>query len=141
VPLVSPSFIVAFDQIVKQVVFVVSVLVGSTWSLRESPHEKIKDIHLQLLTAVDPFGAPPSSASVTVNLTTTNEAIEKSDETAWQWGFWPFTVIPRRQPTSLISASGSKVEEKNLREFCMRSFLPASYEIQSCSFTFHSEFL
>ena len=70
-------------------------LVGQSLSLRESPHDKIKDIRRQLLTALDPFG----SAS-TVNLTATNEAIEKSDETAWQWGFWPFTAIPDDDSTA-----------------------------------------
>lgn len=68
---------------------VFSHLLSFSVSFKTSPHhEKLGDIRRKLLTALDPFGSP------SLNVTATSEAIERSDETAWQWGFWPFTAIP-----------------------------------------------
>jgi hypothetical protein len=38
-----------------------------------------------------------------LNVTAASIAIERSDEIAWQWGFWPFTTI-----TSSVIREGLK---------------------------------
>ena len=43
-----------------------------------------------------PNGLPSNTnrtATAAFNLTAAGEAMQRSDEIAWQWGFWPFTKI------------------------------------------------
>lgn len=86
------------ESIVK-LVFLFLIFGKSVLSLENffvSPHEKLKSIRRQLLTALDPFSGS------SINVTATSQAIEKSDETAWQWGFWPFTAIPDDNTTVVM---------------------------------------
>jgi len=96
------------QQIVNFLIGFFSILGTSTavrvWSSPKVLSQQIRDIQHQLLSehratwGGDPLATMPGEATTTISpskVATANitAAIERSDEIAWQWGFWPFTTI------------------------------------------------
>jgi hypothetical protein len=80
---------------------------------------KIRRIKHQLLSehranwGGDPLATMPGEVSTTTTSPTSSAAIanitaaiERSDEVAWQWGFWPFTTIT--DPQTAVVPSDKK---------------------------------
>ncbi len=84
--------------------FLVSLSLGN-------PVRRIADIKHRLLSEhsltwdddLSPLIPILNNSSEAFNVTAASIAMEKSDEIAWQWGFWPFTSIT----TSLVRTGSS----------------------------------